>query len=147
MRKLLGFCALPFFVMSIVSCSHKSTENRDWFKVQFKSLCKGHEGFYDSAKLAKFGARPYDTVRTVKGDSLIVSFDFIDDCCLTFSGVAQANQDTVILKYAWDKWYTEACACWCEYRLTYRIFRGGRNWRIVKILHDEKSIFKTEGNK
>lgn len=149
MKFLPGFCALLFSIILIGSCGRNSDrDDGDWFSVQFISLCEDHPGVTDFDKLEKYGTRhPYDTTRVIKGDSLIISFDFMDDCCLTFSGQAQKKQDTLVLKYGWDKWYTESCGCICEYRLIYRIYRNDKIWRITKILHDEKNIFKAWNKK
>jgi hypothetical protein len=85
---------------------------------------------------------PYDTIQTVKGDSLLVSFDFVANCCLTFSGRPELSQDTLILKYGLDRVYTESCGCSCEYQLTYRMDTKGRDLTAIRIVYSEEIFGK-----
>jgi len=80
----------------------------------------------------------------VKGDSVIVSFDFVSDCCLTFSGRPQVKQDTLIIEYGLDRVYDEACGCWCDYNLTFRMMKNGKSWRELKMVYTDE-IFRHPG--
>lgn len=121
------------------------TADSSWYSVKFRALCGNKQKTeVPFSKVAKYDTyNPYDTVVTTKTDSVLVSFDFIADCCLTFSGRAQVLRDTLILTYGLDKYYDEACSCYCDYRLSYRIHAKELSWSQIKIKH-RRMAFKDD---
>lgn len=146
-------CVLLLIVLTgLASCgispkdniSHQSPAgDSSWYSVRFHALCDGKERREVSFdKVVKYDTYiPYDTVRAFKMDSVIISFDFIADCCLTFSGRAEVLNDTLFLRYGLDGEYVESCGCFCDYRLSYRINKKNLTWSGMKIIHKEM-IFK-----
>ena len=139
--------ALLCVVFSFTCCDNKSHPiaqvtdtsrfTSEHFSVQFQT-CQTH----DTPKIWTYGTfNPYDTLSEERGDSLIISFGFVADCCLTFSGRAEDEGDTLVLKYGLDRGYAESCGCWCEYHLTYRINKAGRDWKGFKMVYKEDEIF------
>jgi hypothetical protein len=125
----------------LASCRHKDTvedsvKAETWFIAKFDPLCDDSRGvFLDRNKLTKHGRlNPYDTVQVVNKDSVTISFDFITDCCRDFSGDVDLRQDTLFLKYGPSSNDTTRCDCYCDYRMTYRLEKGDRNWKSIKIL-------------
>lgn len=123
-----------------------SRMDSSWFSVQLRTCDKQNKlGAPD--ELWRYGTYfPYDTLPIIRNDSLVISFKFVADCCLTFSGRAEAIQDTLFLKYGLDRTYNQSCGCWCEYALTYRMDKGGRKWSAVKIVYKKDDIFKSFPN-
>jgi len=148
MRRLIGFSAFILLVsLSFAFKVHDSEDLRKvpkWFSVEFHSLCReqNREGVMTDEMWSRGIHKPYDTVQTITSDSLIISFDFMDDCCLTFSGRAEIKNDTLLLNYGLDRVYTESCGCLCEYRLIYRINKKSKTWRALKIIHKKDEIFR-----
>ena len=137
---------LLFIVLLMASCVSNVKDNivrnsppgdSTWYSVKFRALCDSTErGEVRFDKVARYDTySAYDTVVTLKTDSVSVSFDFIADCCLTFSGRAQVLNDTLFLTYGMDREYTEACSCFCDYRLNYQIKKANLAWDEMKIVH------------
>lgn len=103
----------------------------DWFTAKCELLCDEEQGkFLDREKLLKHGDRePYDFKEVNKQDSVIISFDFIADCCMDFMGGAQIRNDTLILEYRppHDS-LVFGCDCSCDYRMIYRIDKKNKRW-------------------
>ena len=128
---------------ALISCKKKeppeNSANADrWFVTKFYSLCDDSRGiFLNLEKLNKHGKyNPYDTVQVVNKDSVTISFDFIADCCLTFSGDVKLRKDTLLLKYRFSSDTLVSCDCYCDYRMTYKLDKRQRHWKAIEILHE-----------
>jgi hypothetical protein len=131
------------FLVGLSSCRQKelvedSVKVDTWFITKSYSLCDDSKGiFSDLNKLTKYGRlNPYDTVQMVNGDSIIISFDFITDCCRDFSGDVDLRGDTLLLKYSPSINDTTICDCFCDYRMIYRLDKRHRQWKSIKILNE-----------
>lgn len=104
------------------------------FNAKCIHLCDDEKGlFLDQRKFMKYGYwNPYDTVQTSKGDTTMIAFDFIADCCLDFSGHAVVFKDTLVLSYGLADTLA-GCDCSCDYRMVYSLNNRAENWSAVKI--------------
>lgn len=126
-------------LVGVISCKQKksvadSGKVDKWFVAKFYPLCNDSVSL-DIKEIIKHGNHiPYDTVELVVKDSVTISFDFITDCCLTFSGDVDLNQDTLFLKYSQTS--SAPCDCYCSYRMTYQLDKKDRHWKAIKILNE-----------
>jgi hypothetical protein len=113
-------------------------ELNNWFVAEFYPLCDDtQEIFLDLDKLKKYGKfNPYDMVQIIDHDSVTISFDFITDCCLEFSGSAELHQDTLFLKYGFQSDSLMPCDCYCDYRMIYKIAKRDKDWMGIKIVKE-----------
>ncbi len=117
--------------------SRNSDEAGPWFKARCQSLCDEEKGiFLSKEKIKKHHYNPYDTVQTSSKDSVKVSFDFIADCCMDFSGKVYIKLDTLTLEYGIANDSVSRCDCLCDYRMIYQISRN-KHWSKIKISHRE----------
>ena len=137
------FITTLLILTALLSCGQKesvddSAKVDKWFVARFFPLCDDSRGiFLDLKKLTKYGKyNPYDTVEVIKKDSVTISFDFITDCCLTFSGDADLRQDTLFLKYGFSSDTMNPCDCYCDYRMTYILDKKDKYWKAIKILNE-----------
>ncbi len=109
------------------------------FTVSFKELCKDDHGmFMDLKKYKRYGKHcPYAIDEKTNDDSLQISFDFIDDCCLRYAGAIQLSNDTLWLYYYKANDSSDPCDCYCDYRMIYRTSVVTKNWKALKIIHGE----------
>jgi hypothetical protein len=98
-------------------------------------LCDDSKGkFLDDAKLEKYGYyTPYDVQKTEMADSLKVTFDFIANCCLNFTGDINSKGDTLSLTYFIKEGNGGACDCSCDYRMIYVVKKQTTAFRVIKI--------------
>jgi len=117
------------------SISRKSEQT--WFTAKCLPLCDEEKGkMVSKEKVSKHHTyNPYDTTQVLSNDSVKISFDFIANCCLNFSGNAYVRKDTLILEYARDS--SALCDCLCDYRMIYQISRA-KHWAKTKINHLER---------
>jgi hypothetical protein len=126
-------------LIGAMSCKQKesvanSAEVDKWFIAKFYPLCNDSVSL-DIKEMIKHGKLiPYDIVELVSKDSVTISFDFITECCLTFSGYIDLNQDTLFLKYIQRNFVP--CDCYCSYRMIYQLDKRDRHWKAIKILNE-----------
>ncbi len=64
--------------------------------------------------IKKYGIRKwFNNRKQIINDSIMIKFDFIDDCCLEYIGHLTPKQDTVKLFY--ENISTMPCDCYCKY--------------------------------
>jgi hypothetical protein len=104
---------------------------KKWYNVSCIPLCDDSKGiFLDLKELTKHGRyKPYNTTQTINKDSAIVSFDFIDDCCMEFSGDITVTNDTLMLYFFQTN--IICCDCYCDYRISYHINKTGQQWNNI----------------
>lgn len=111
-------------------------KKEQWYDVRFKSLCDDSKGiFLDFKKVSKYGKHnPFDTIQQKFKDSTVVSFTFISDCCLEYSGEVIIRNDTLFLGYGHTTDIIQPCDCYCDYKMTYRISTKDKHWKktIIK---------------
>ncbi|MDQ3112189.1 MAG: hypothetical protein M3R17_20075 [Bacteroidota bacterium] len=110
---------------------------QNWFTTTCHTLCDESKGILlDMNKYKQHGKyHPYNLTEFITKDSAIISFDFITDCCMTFAGAAEIKNDVLNLHYGPDNDSMRICDCYCDYRMTYRIDKKGREWKTKKITH------------
>jgi hypothetical protein len=89
----------------------------------FKAMKEKQYNFYSYKKcdsavslkdIKRYGIRKwFNNSKQIINDSIIIKFDFIDDCCLEHIGHLTLAQDTVKLSY--ENISTTACDCYCKY--------------------------------
>ena len=89
----------------------------------FKAMKEKQYNFYSYKKcdstvslkdIKKYGIRKwFNNRKQIINDSIIIKFDFIDDCCLEYIGHLTPKQDTVKLSY--ENISTMPCDCYCKY--------------------------------
>jgi hypothetical protein len=114
----------------------KHNEEGLWFVAKCQALCDEEKGkFLSREKIKKHHTyNPYDTTQTISKDSIKVSFDFITNCCMDFSGKANIRFDTLTLEYGIAHDSVPRCDCLCDYRMIYQISRS-KHWSKIKISH------------
>jgi hypothetical protein len=124
------------FILGFLTLASCQTKNDIDYVAKCELLCDDEKGkFLDIEKLKKYRKwRPYDTVQNVRKDSIFISFDFITDCCLDFSGSVEITQDTLKLLYGYPPADTLGpCDCYCDYRMIYKIKNDNLSWSTLKI--------------
>lgn len=114
------------------------------FSVKTETLCDDEKGIFpDPEKLARYvNYVSYDTVQTVTGDSAVVSFEFIADCCLAFTGEATRLDDNLRLSYRVAENSPAACDCRCDYRMRFTLAKPEKMWQKVQIIGPRDRIHK-----
>jgi hypothetical protein len=117
------------------SDSSINRKKENWYSASYQSLCDDTKGlFLDLKKFRKYGKHnPYDTTQNILKDSTLISFDFISDCCLKYSGEALFRNDTLYLGYGLATEEARPCDCYCDYRMTYKILNRDRHWKKIII--------------
>ena len=107
----------------------------NWYKVSYEQLCDEMKGvFLDYKKVTKLGLhKPYDTLQVNYKDSTIISFEFISDCCMQFSGEVIHRNDTLFLGYGNASDTANPCDCYCDYKMRYKIDTVGKHWNKIII--------------
>ena len=126
-----------FGFLTLAACKNKTDIE---YVAKCELLCDEEKGkFLDFEKLKKYKKwYPYDTVQNVSKDSIFISFDFITDCCLDFSGSVDIRHDTLKLFYGYPPSDTLGpCDCYCDYRMIYRIKNSNLSWSILKISNSD----------
>lgn len=123
--------------VKIDSVSIRGWSKEPWYNVRYQSLCDDSKGiFVDLKKVKKYGNyNPYDTIQKVFKDSTIISFDFISDCCIEYSGEVINRNDSLFLGYGLATDTVSPCDCYCDYRMTYYINTKDRHWNKIIIKH------------
>ncbi len=86
--------------------------------------------------MSKYGKyNPYHISEITHDDTTVIHFDFITDCCATFSGEVGLERDTLYLGYYFDRDTMRLCDCYCDYRMTYRVNKADLKWSAMKIVH------------
>lgn len=121
--------------IALLSCQHKKDIQ---YSVRSELLCAPEQGkFLDERKFEQYGLwHPYDTVRQVNGDSVTISFDFITECCMDFTGSVDLSHDTLKLLYHSSN-DSLGCDCYCDYRMIYKIKNKNLSWSSLKILYND----------
>ncbi len=119
-----------------VSCIYEPPASHVWCKEQVLQLCElpPHRVItHDDIK--RNGMRkPYNYQKEENKDSLILSFEFIDDCCLKYTADTYQSQDSLFLGYYLPNDSNKVCDCWCDYRMTYRIKKDSVAWKTISIV-------------
>ncbi len=112
------------------------SDDHSWYTFESSELCDESKGIHVSEEMLAYRGKDvlYDTVQTDVGDSVIISFNLISDCCLEFIGEAELTGDTLIVGFGGSGGVTRICDCYCEYRMTYRIDKRDRRWSAIKIV-------------
>lgn len=107
------------------------------YSASCENLCDDEHGILlDMDTMSKYGRyNPYHISDISSGDSTIIQFDFITDCCATFTGEVGLEKDTLYLGYYYDRDTMSLCDCYCDYRMTYRINKSDLKWSALKIVH------------
>lgn len=121
---------------SSASTLTRGSDDHSWYTFEGRELCDESKGIHVSEEMLAYRGKDvlYDTVQTVIGDSVIISFNFISDCCLEFIGEAELTGDTLKIGFGGSGGVTRICDCYCEYRMTYRIDKRDRRWSVIKIV-------------
>ena len=121
------------FIIAFLSCNNEGKTN-NWYKVEFKSLCNENDPPVASYEVESKHNRdtPYDLEISDSSEFKLISFKFLAECCLEFSGTANIKHDTLKLKY-WDTKETAPCECICDYQLTYKLTRYRDRWKKVSV--------------
>ena len=119
------------------NASNNDWRKEEWYSVKYESLCDDRKGiFVDAKKVEKYGNyHPYDTAQKIINDSVLISFDFISDCCLEYSGEVIIRNDTLFLGYGLASDTLSPCDCYCDYRMNYKIKATDRFWSKIAIIH------------
>lgn len=125
--------------MILFSSCVSQIEEDDWYEVYFESLCdKDNESFTIQEDIEKYERNePFDFS---KSDSLrfkYLSFKFIAECCLKFSGSANFYHDTLQLDY-WNTEENYPCECICDYKMTYKIDQKRGQWNHLRVKFTQK---------
>lgn len=109
-----------------------------WYTVRFQSLCDELERNVTPERATRFGKlQAYNLKQeNTAPDTVLVSFDFISNCCETHTGAAEIVDSTLTLNYYQTG--AEACRCLCDYRLTYSISDTTLHWRSIAVERIEK---------
>jgi len=112
-------------------------KKENWFTVAYQPLCDDRKGLLlDYKKFKKYGKHnPYDTIQKIIKDTTIVTFDFISDCCIEYSGEALIRDDVLYLAYG-PATPPRPCDCYCNYRMIYKIHTRNIHWKKVVIQKD-----------
>lgn len=128
---------IPVETVATVDTNHVSEDWRkeNWYKVSYEQLCDEMKGvFLDYKKVTKLGLhKPYDTLQVNYKDSTIISFEFISDCCMQFSGEVIHRNDTIFLGYGNASDTANPCDCYCDYKMRYKIDTIGKHWNKIII--------------
>jgi hypothetical protein len=112
----------------------------NWVKAKCEHLCDEEKGRNVSREdlLQHLNDDFYDLVQQEQNDSIFISFDFIKNCCMDFTGTASIKEDTLLLAYQipHDS-LSGGCDCSCDYRMHYRINKKGKTWSIVKPVYND----------
>lgn len=106
------------------------------YTVEFKDLCADHpEILLSYEEIKKHGRRhPYNFKKQEKKDSLILSFELIDDCGRKYIGDAwQGSNGNLILGFFPPADSMRVADCSCNSRLTYRILKDSVEWKEIYI--------------
>lgn len=123
-------------VRSNVDCIFKPPASNVWCKEQVEQLCDlpPHK-VMTGEEIKRYGMRkPYNYHKKDSRDSLILSFEFIDDCCLKFTADTYQSQDSLFLGFYLPNDSNKVCDCWCDYRMTYRIKKDAVAWKTISIV-------------
>ncbi len=122
----------PFAVGNIIPPISKEK-----YTVSCYNLCdNGHGILLNMDTMSKYGKyNPYRFSNKTRDDSTVVQFDFITDCCATFTGEVALKKDTLYLSYYFDRDTMVLCDCYCDYRMTYRINKADLRWSAIEIVH------------
>lgn len=121
----------------IISCQHTKSDQKEKisFSVSNMAICEDLE----------FKASCYDDIRTkqnllyydrnvLKTDSsLIVTFDFIEDCSLKYTGSYELIDEVLYLSYFLTDDENIGAECKCNYRMIYQFKNLNEHWKRIKI--------------
>jgi hypothetical protein len=116
------------------------------YTVQFIDLCSANpEVLVSGQEKKQRGTRiPYNYEKQDTKDSLILSYEFIDDCCMPYRGDAyQSNGDLYLGFYLPRADSVTSCDCWCKYQMQYRIKKDSVAWNAILIVRGYASSLKT----
>lgn len=131
----MRFIIVLIFV-GLCSCK-REPDTKSWYTVTSEMLCSEGGQSLDMKKFAKYKTwHPYDTVKSIREDSISISFDFIAQCCLNFEGSVDVKRDTLKLLYSFGN-DSSACNCFCDYRMKYKIRNNNLKWSAVKIVNTD----------
>lgn len=107
------------------------------YAVSSYNLCDDEHGILlNMDTMSEYGKyNPYHISEYSSGDSTVIQFDFITDCCATFTGEVGLEKDTLYLGYYYDRDTMRLCDCYCDYRMTYRINKADLMWSTLEIVH------------
>ncbi len=133
-----------WIVLLIVSCTsqskHLSTESNETIKKQkidstkteFEALpkpivifqqlnnCKGNE----LSSAVQSDERPTNIRKEQNGDTLVLNFQIVSDCCREFEQVLRTSNDTIFLDFQSKE--ESYCECYCTYKLRYSLVNNER---------------------
>ncbi len=67
-------------------------------------------------------------------DSVVISFDFTETCCLDFNGLWEIENDVLYLSYDQKDSTNLGCECKCDYRMKFIFDPELHSWRRVRIV-------------
>jgi len=126
------YCLL-YLLFVTIACTNNKPKSQDWFTVTYIDLCKenSHED-YETNVMKYERYAPFALHQKDSANFVCVSFDFIADCCLDFSGNAKTEKGNLKLLY-WNTKKEPQCDCICQYRMHYVIDPKQAEWEKISI--------------
>ena len=127
--------SIIFISLCFIGCQSttEKTESSHFPEISCIALCDKHEPIHYELTRKHEGKIYYDKTITKTKDSVIVSFDFIETCCLDFNGHWEIKDEVLILTYSQKDKSNLGCDCKCDYRMKYIFNPNQQFWKRVRI--------------
>lgn len=127
-----------FLIVLFVGCEYSDNGNLSElkFNVACISLCEDEEFMVNCSEVIQDNQNRifYDKTTTKTDSSLLVTFDFVDDCCLNFTGDYIVENEILKLYFYLNDDENYRCECKCNYRMVYQFQHLKTPWKRIRII-------------